>query len=82
MIKKQKTCIAHKFIYECYHGIIPNNMVIDHINNIKDDNRIKNLQLMTQQDNCLKSAKHRDYEFAANNHENRKCVKAINCETN
>ena len=79
---KQKTLQAHRFIYECYHDIIPNKMVIDHINDVKDDNRIKNLQLMTQQENCLKSAKNRDYKFAGNNHRNRKCVKAINCKTN
>ena len=79
--KKTKSVIAHRFIWECFHGIIPNGMVIDHVNDIKDDNRIKNLQMMTQQDNCLKSAKKRDYAFAANNHKNRKCVKATNCET-
>ena len=79
--KKQKTFMIHRFIYECFHGIIPNGKVIDHNNNIKDDNRIKNLQMMTQQENCLKSAKNRDYGFAANNHKNRKCVKAMNCET-
>ena len=47
--KKQKTIMAHRFIYECFYGIIPNGKVIDHINDIKDDNRIKNLQIMTQQ---------------------------------
>ena len=28
--KKTKTYITHRFIYECFHGIIPNDMVIDH----------------------------------------------------
>ena len=79
---KQKRMQAHRFVYECFHGVIPNGMVIDHINDIKDDNRIKNLQMMTQQENCLKSAKKRDYAFAATNHKNRRCVKAINCKTN
>ena len=78
---KPKTIQAHRFIFECFHGIIPNGKVIDHINDIKDDNRIKNLQMMTQQENCLESAKKRDYGFAKNNHKNRKCVKATNCET-
>ena len=80
--KKQKTNFVHRFVYECFHGIIPDGKVIDHINDIRDDNRIKNLQIMTQQENCLKSAKNRDYGFAANNHKNVKCVKATNCETN
>ena len=78
---KRKTMQAHRFIWECFYGVIPNGMVIDHVNDIKDDNRIKNLQMMTQQDNCLKTAKKRDYAFAANNHKNRRCVKATNCET-
>ena len=79
--KGHKTLQVHRFVYECYNGIIPEGKVIDHINDIKNDNRLSNLQLMTQKDNCKKSAKNRDYSFAANNHKNRKCVKAINVET-
>ena len=56
--------------------------MIDHVNNIKDDNRLCNLQLMSQQENCKKSAKRRDYTFAAKNHQNKKCVKATNSDTN
>ena len=51
--------------------------VIDHVNNIKDDNRLCNIQLITQQENCKKSAKRRDYTFAAKNHQNKKCVKQL-----
>ena len=47
--RKQTTVYAHRFIYECYHGVIPEGMVIDHINDNKKDNRLCNLQLMTQQ---------------------------------
>lgn len=36
---------------------------------------------MTQKQNCKKSAKNRDYKFAAKNHKNKKFVKAINIET-
>ena len=56
--------------------------MIDHINNDNEDNRLCNLQLMTQQQNCKKSAKDRDYSFVAKNYENRKCVKALNKNTN
>ena len=56
--------------------------VIDHINNIRDDNRLCNLQLMSHQENCKKSAKRRDYTFVAKNHQNKKCVKATNIDTN
>ena len=78
----QKGYYVHRFVYECFNGMIPDGEVIDHVNNIKDDNRLCNLQLMTQQENCKKSAKRRDYTFAAKNHQNKKCVKATNSDTN
>ena len=77
----QKTYYVHRFIYECFNGIIPKGKVIDHINNNKEDNRLSNLQLMTQQENCKKSAKNRAYTFAAKNCENRRCVKATEKNT-
>ena len=77
----QKGYYVHRFVYECFNGIIPDGKVIDHINNIKDDNRLCNIQLMTQQENCKKSAKRRDYTFVSKNHQNKKCVKAIDCDT-
>ena len=78
---RQKACQVHRFVYECHNGIIPEDKVIDHINNNKEDNRLCNLQLITQQQNCKKSVKVRDYTFAAKNHENKKCVKATNITT-
>ena len=79
---KYKTMLSHRFIWECFNGIIPEGKVIDHINNEKQDNHLFNLQLLTQQQNCKKSANNRDYSFAAKNHENVKCVKATNVTTN
>ena len=73
---------VHRFIYECFKGLIPDGKVIDHVNNIKDDNRLCNLQLVTSSENNKKSAKRRDYTFAAKNHQNKKCVKATNSDTN
>ena len=78
----QKTYFVHRFVWECFNGLIPDGEVIDHVNNIRDDNRICNLQLMTQQENCKKTAKKRDYTFVAKNHRNKKCVKATNSDTN
>ena len=63
---------VHHFIWECFNGFIPDGKVIDHINNNKEDNRLLNLQLITQKQNCKKSAKDRDYSFVAKNYENRK----------
>ena len=80
--KGQKCYYVHRFVWECFNGIIPDNKVIDQINNIKDDNKLCNLQMITQQENCNKSAQERDYSFVKDNHRNKKCVKATNCETN
>ena len=77
-----KSYQVHRFIWECFNGIIPDDKVIDHINNDKEDNRLYNLRLVTHQQNCKKSAKDRDYTFAANNCKNRRCVKATNKNTN
>ena len=79
--KGQKGYLVHRFIYECFKSIIPDGKVIDHVNNVKDDNRLCNLHMITHQENCKKSAKRRDYSFIAKNHQNKKCVKTINCET-
>ena len=78
----RKTYLVHRFVWECHNGIIPDDKVIDNINNVRDDNRLCNLQLMTQQEICQKSAQVRDYKFAAKNHQNKKCVEATNCSTN
>jgi len=75
----QKNYQVHRFVFECFNGIIPDAKVIDHTNNNKEDNRLCNLQLMTQQQNCKKTVKFRDL---SNNHKNRKCVKATNKNTN
>jgi hypothetical protein len=77
-----KSCSVPRFIWECYHGVINDGRVINHINNNKNDNRLCNLQLITQQQNCEKAAKNRDYSFSKKNYENRKCVRAINCNDN
>ena len=79
---KPKTYFVHRFIWECYNGLIPGGLVIDYINDIRDDNRLCNLQLVTQQENCKKSAKNRDYGFVKNNNQNKRSVKAINLTTN
>lgn len=57
--RKQKMVLLHRFIWECYNGIIPDGMVIDHINDDRIDNRLCNLHLVTQQENCLKGGKNR-----------------------
>lgn len=45
--------VAHRMIWESVHGPIPADMQINHINGIKTDNRIQNLELVTGSENCL-----------------------------
>jgi hypothetical protein len=44
---------AHRLIWLFHNGSIDKNMQIDHINGVKDDNRIENLRLVTPQQNCF-----------------------------
>lgn len=46
-------------IYEHVYGLIPDGMVIDHINDIRNDNRISNLQQLTHSQNIIKSWENR-----------------------
>ena len=80
--ENQKRHYVHRFVWECFNGLIPDNKVIDHINNIRDDNRLCNLQLVTTSENIKKSVKNRNYEFVSMNNKNKKSVKAINISTN
>jgi len=43
---------AHRLVWIYHYGSIDQNLQIDHINGIKDDNNIKNLRLVTAQENC------------------------------
>ena len=53
-LEKPKTYLQHRFVYEVFKGAIPRCLEIDHINNIKTDNRIKNLQLLNHKQNVQK----------------------------
>lgn len=44
-IKKQVR--AHRVVWMAAHGPIPKGMMIDHINRVRDDNRIENLRLVS-----------------------------------
>ena len=51
----RKDYIKHRFIFECFHGKINDaKLVVDHINNNKTDNRLENLQLLTNSQNLKK----------------------------
>ena len=51
----RKCYLKHRFIFECFHGKINDaTLLVDHINNIKTDNRLENLQLLTHAENVRK----------------------------
>ena len=53
--KRTKSIFQHRFVFEAIKGFIPEGFEIDHRNEVKTDNRIKNLQLLTHQQNIEKS---------------------------
>lgn len=42
---------SHRFIWECFNGLLENGLTIDHINTLRNDNRIENLKKCTQCEN-------------------------------
>jgi hypothetical protein len=49
-IKKQKKYVVHRLAWFLYYGVWPKDQ-IDHINNVRDDNRIVNLREATASEN-------------------------------
>ena len=56
-VSKPKICIisVHRLVYETFVGEIPQECEIDHINTIRDDNRIENLRCVPHKENCNNS---------------------------
>lgn len=42
---------VHRLVWEAFNGTIPEGMQIDHINTVRDDNRIENLRVVSSKDN-------------------------------
>lgn len=59
----KKKHYEHRLIWEMHNGPIPDGMEIDHINRIRDDNRIENLQLLSHQDNLRRVPVTKGYKW-------------------
>ena len=47
----KKKYLVHRLVWSAFNGQIPKNMQVNHINEIKTDNRLSNLNLMTAKEN-------------------------------
>ena len=54
-LEKRINYSQHRFVFEVFKGVIPSCFEVDHINEIKSDNRIKNLPPLTHKQNIEKS---------------------------
>lgn len=52
-------CLQHRIVWETFNGEIPDGYEVDHINDVREDNRLCNLQLLTRLDNMRKAHKGR-----------------------
>jgi len=50
--RKVKSEAVHRFVYEYFNEPIPDRMTIDHINEDKLDNRLENLRVLSNAENC------------------------------
>ena len=45
---------VHRLVYQHFTGCIPDTLVVDHIDNDKQNNHVNNLQLLTKSENAKK----------------------------
>jgi len=64
--ESRKATSAHTIIWRTFNGQVPHPLQIDHKNEDKTDNRLSNLQLLSNRDNCIKGRlKYRDLPTGA-----------------
>ena len=79
--KKVKSYSSHRFVFECFSGLIEKNKQINHINFIRTDNRLKNLEVVTPSENNKKSTVNKNYTFLKDIRKKPKSVLATNLKT-
>ena len=50
---KVKNVRVHRVIWQAFNGDIPDNYEVNHKNEIRDDNRLENLELLTHRENLM-----------------------------
>ncbi len=50
-----RSVLWHRFVFECFHGVIPEGLQIDHMDSDKLNNRVGNLQALTAQQHGTKT---------------------------
>lgn len=53
--KKGSSKYVHRLVADAFLGGIPTGLCVNHINGIKDDNRLENLEIVTYKENSLHS---------------------------
>jgi hypothetical protein len=53
-VNQRSSLRVHRLVYEAFVGPITEGFVIDHINDIKSDNRLENLQMLSVAENTQK----------------------------
>ena len=61
-----KTKLVHRLIWEAFNGPIPEGLEINHINGIKHDNRLCNLELVTKSENLKHAVEKLGYQPEGN----------------
>ena len=64
---KKKKYLAHRLVYIWHFGDIQDNLQIDHINRIRNDNRIENLRVVTNQQNKFNKTNTKGYTYNKKN---------------
>ena len=80
--KQQKTNKMHRFMWETFVGEIPDKMEIDHIDNVRNNNILSNLQCITKQQNLQR----RNHDFLNKTRKTahlkiKRAIKSIDMET-